>query len=212
MMTSQADSRPVPDGIKTLVQSELNHLSSRVFEVLTHSVRNADDLKAWLGSQLCAVDQMRYQLETVQGILATYALAEDLDRSQVANWIDATPEELDWFTTGSWTAAQVAAARGEECPGENCEAREAYRGTKAILNRADYYASQVSFAANMLALNHVSRGDLDEHGWLADRTRKAITYGWSLQPKRTPATKTAHEAAQGDSSTPNDARSGIKAA
>ncbi|GGR13603.1 hypothetical protein [Streptomyces roseolus] len=205
-MTAQADGRPVPDGIKTLVQSELNALSARLFDVLSSSVKSVGDLEKWLGNQLCAVDQLRFQLESVQGILATCALAEGIDRSRVANWLDASQDELDWFTTGPWTEAQVAAARGDKCPGANYETREAYRVTRADLNRSEYYAERTTLIANMLAVAHVGRSDLEEqHGWLADRTRKAIKYGWTLQPKRAPVVKPAQEADQVEASSPTDA-------
>ncbi len=139
-MTARADSQAVPDGIKTLVQSELNALSARLFDVLSSSVKSIGEREEWLFGQLITVDQLRFQLESVQGILATYALAEGIDRSRVASWIDASQKELDWITTGTWTAAQVAAARGEKCPDSNYEAHEAYRGAKATLTRSEYYA------------------------------------------------------------------------
>lgn len=57
--------------------------------------------------------------------------------------------------------------------------------------------------ANMLAITHVNRGELDEqHGWLAERTRKAIKHGWTLQPRRAPVVKSTQKEDQADPTAP----------
>lgn len=186
----KSDDVTLSENLKKLIFDDVNSLGLRLFRLVSSCEKFGERPEILVRQLLMGLDGLHYELESLRSLVAMSALSEGFAANDISWWLGVPKGGLDQYAVSEWNAAQIAAAKGEKCPGDGVESREAYNLAQQVIER-DYARTSVENLAHLLALLYVPDYEVDMNPWLEERIARAIKQGWHIQPKRAqPSSKT----------------------